>query len=80
MKPTWQLVASILCGLFMASYIVNFVFGMGYNRPALLYAWLGLMGALLFYQQHRKRMASEIAQRDKLREEKEFEEWAKTRG
>ena len=79
-KFTWQLGVAIAAALFCVGYIINFISTMGYNRPALFYAWCGLLLALIFYQQHRRRNAKALAQRDKAVEDKEFEEWAKDQG
>jgi len=78
MKFTWQLAVSILSGLAAVGYIINFVANNGYNRPALLFAWIAVLIALAMYQQHRKVNARTIAMREKQREEKEFEEWSRS--
>jgi hypothetical protein len=73
---TWQLVVAIACAAMMAGYIVNFVSGSGYNRPALLFAWIFFMAALILYQQHRKALSAYYTTREQDREEAEYREWA----
>jgi lipid-A-disaccharide synthase-like uncharacterized protein len=74
---TWQLGVAIAAALFCLGYIINFISTNGYNRPAVFYAWCGLLLSMIFYQQHRKQNAKALAEREKSREENEFEEWVK---
>ncbi len=78
LKFTWQLGLAVLAGAIAIGYMVNFVVNNGYNRPALLFAWIAVLVAMFFYQRHRKANARIFADRDKRREEKEFEDWSRS--
>jgi len=75
-KLTWQLWLSILFAIAAAGYVANFVVSNGYNRPALLFAWGGVLLSMLFYQRHRKSNANRIKLSEKEREEREFQQWS----
>ena len=77
-KFTWQLALAVLAGATAIGYIINFVLNNGYNRPALLFAWIAVLLAMFFYQRHRKVNVRSFSEREKLREEKEFEEWTRS--
>jgi hypothetical protein len=67
-----------MAGATAIGYIINFVSNNGYNRPALLFAWIAVLLSLVFYQRHRKVNARSLAEREKQREEKEFAEWSQS--
>ena len=77
-KFTWKLGVAVIAGLACIGYVINFVASQGYNRPALFFAWLGFLIAVIFYQQHRRSIHKVIELDEKEKEEKEFREWAAT--